>query len=122
MPSRVASSRWSAISAASAVSAPARPNSDRTRCQARSTRPISGLPVADDEPDRAGEPLPALQLAGQLLLPGGGQRVELGLAPGLGDAALRPEPALLFQAMQRRVERALSHEQRVLAHLLNPLG
>ena len=68
---------------------------------------------AHDEADGGGQPVPALELARQLLPSGRGERVELRLAAGVGQAGLRLEPSLLLEAMERRIERTLGDLQDV---------
>ena len=56
------------------------------------------------------------------LLPAGlGQRVEAGAPVGLGRAPLGGDPALMLQAVQRRIERALLHAQQFVRDLLDAL-
>ena len=54
--------------------------------------------------------------------PAARQRVELRLAAGIVMTGLRLQPALLLEAMERRVERALRDLQHLAAHLLDALG
>ena len=51
--------------------------------------------------------------------PAGGQRVELGLALVLALAPFGGDQALVLEAIERRVERALRHAQRFARNLLD---
>src|SRR5688500_5753357 len=68
---------------------------------------MSLSPFIEDEADRAGEPLPALLLDGELLSSGARQRVELCVAPRLRLMPFGGQPAALLEAMQCVVERSL---------------
>ena len=59
-----------------------------------------------DSADHADELRPAIALARQLRLARRGQLVVLRLVIGFADAPLGLQPAALFEAMQRRIERA----------------
>ena len=58
----------------------------------------------------------------QLLGAGPGQGIELHLAVGLGDAPLGGDPALLLEAHQGRIDRALAEAHDALGHLLDAPG
>ncbi len=58
----------------------------------------------------------------QLLASRSGKRIELRLTPGLALRSLRFDPALLLQAVQSRIERALLHLQHFAGDLLDALG
>src|SRR5688572_4356719 len=75
-----------------------------------------------DQLNRAGEPRPALEFLRQLLPARRAEAVRLRLAPGLGHDPVRLEPALLFQAMQGRIQRPLRHLQHVAADELDSAG
>src|SRR4029453_11340098 len=83
-------------------------------------RGLFGFP--HDQCDAGRQTLPALELAGELLAPGGRQRIEARLAASLGLPGLRLDPTLVLESMERWIERALRDLQRVPAHLLNTLG
>jgi hypothetical protein len=57
----------------------------------------------------------------QLAPPGGGQRIETGVAVVLGRADARLHPAALLEPQQRRIDRPLVERQRRSRHLLDPL-
>jgi len=80
------------------------------------------LPLGEDQPHGRGQAVPALFLDFELLLAGARQRVELGLAPGLGGAPFRAQPLLLLEPMQGRVERSLVDLDGVSRDLLDALG
>jgi hypothetical protein len=82
---------------------------------------MTSLPFANDESDRGGESVPVFQLARELFAAGGSERVELCLASRVGHARLRLEPALLLEAMERWIQRALRDLQDIAAHLLDAL-
>src|SRR5579863_4785344 len=71
--------------------------------------------------DRGGEALPALRLALELVGAGSRQAVELGAAVVLGDPPFGGDRALLFEPVERRVERALGHGKDVAGDLLDAL-
>ena len=75
----------------------------------------------DDEANRAGEPIPALELTCELLSAGSRQRVDLRFTAGVGGGPRGLQPALLLQPVQRRVQRALRDLQHVAADLANAL-
>src|SRR5689334_15072155 len=81
-------------------------------------RPLRG---GEHAPDRGGEALPALRLLGELLPAGARQAVEARPPVVLRAAPLRPDPALLLEPVQGRVERPLVDGQHVLRELLDPL-
>ena len=66
------------------------------------------------------KPLPVRKFFLQLLFAGFGQGVELGFSPGVGLLPFRRDPALLFESMERRIERALGDLQRIFADLFDP--
>src|SRR6185503_11540917 len=70
---------------------------------------------------RRGDALPVRRLVLKFPPPERGQPVELGAAVVVGSAPLGLEPAAHFEAMQRRVERALFHPQHLLRGLLDVL-
>src|SRR5204862_44885 len=77
--------------------------------------------VADHQSDGVRETFPAFELARELPSARGRERIELRLAARVGDSLLRPDPSLLLEAMQSRIERALRDLQGVPAHLLDAL-
>src|SRR5262249_49793208 len=76
---------------------------------------------ADDQRYGVRQALPLRQFALQLGAPGTGERVEFGIAAGLAGAPLGAYPALLFEAVERRIEGALRDLQDVIADLLDAL-
>src|SRR5262245_35650252 len=80
------------------------------------------LRLADNEMNGAGESIPALEFLRKLLAAGGGEGVELRVAPGCRLARLRFDPSLLLEPMQSGIKRALGNLQDLAADLLNPLG
>ncbi len=72
-------------------------------------------------PHGSGKAVPVRFLARQLLAALGRQFVKLSLPAVVGLAPLRCEPPSFFQAMQRRVQRALLHLQHFLGDLPDSL-
>ena len=81
---------------------------DRAQAQAKDVRSAHGgrpdSHHARDQVDGAGEPVPVGELSFELLAAGPGQRVDLGLAAGLGRPPRGGDPRLLLQAVESRVE------------------
>src|SRR5215475_138713 len=71
--------------------------------------------------DRRRQPLPIRGLFVELFAPGARQLVILRLAIVFGTAPFRRDPALVFQPVQRRIERALVDVQHARGRLLYPL-
>src|SRR6266446_8955016 len=69
--------------------------------------------------DHAGNPFPAFGFTSQLFASGFGDRIEPRPAVVFRDAPLRTNPALLREAQQRGVYRALIQPQHLLAKLLD---
>jgi hypothetical protein len=67
--------------------------------------------------DRGGEPFPQRGFLLELFLPGLCKGVVLRAAVLLGHAPLRLDPPLIFEALQRRVERPLLDQQDVARQL-----
>jgi hypothetical protein len=65
--------------------------------------------VLDDELDGGGETVPLVEFVGELFLAGFGEGVELGNAAGFGGFGFGFDPALLLEAVEGWVERALLH-------------
>ena len=53
---------------------------------------------------------------------GPGERVKLRVPAALRYPPLRPDPALLLQPVQSRIQRSLADLQHFLRNLLDPLG
>src|SRR3954465_13508359 len=119
--SSICSSRCRRISARSSASASWPRRMDRKRRRARSIHRDmwSLLNFSHHEADRVRQTFPAFELARELFAAGRGERVELRVAPGPGDASPGLQPSLLLQAMQRWIQRTLSDLQSVFAHLLD---
>ena len=77
--------------------------------------------AVEDERHRVDEPAPRLLLVFELLPAGPGDGVDLGLPSLVGIEPRRLQPAALLEAMQRRVERALPHQEGILRDLLDAL-
>src|SRR6185503_13042851 len=71
--------------------------------------------------DRRRQPLPVIRLVGKLLFSRSSQLVVLRLAIVLGAAPFGFDQALLFEPVQRRVQRSLVDDQHVFGHLLYAL-
>ena len=83
--------------------------------------PRHGLfPLVEDQPDRRRQPVPARLLDRQLRATRPGERIELGLAARFRLAPLRFQPAFLFEAVQRRIQRALVDLHDLAGDLLEP--
>src|SRR5437868_1016257 len=100
--------RWNRVSSSSSASVRRR----KRRCS--QDMHFSFLCGIHDATDRAGNLFPAGKLGGKLLPAGGGQAVVFGPLVVLGHLPLGPDPALLFEAMKRRVERTMFDLQHVL--------
>src|SRR5262245_50150053 len=83
---------------------------------------MASLRALDQEVHGRREALPGFQLALELPSPLARQRVELRVAPEIGRLPLGANPALLLEAMERGIERALADRQRVAGEQLNALG
>src|SRR5687767_3127816 len=103
------SRRWASISRASSRSARLERNNETNRSRKRRAGPMDGLPLVFEQElvDQAREPAPALGLARQLALAGLGEGVVLGVAVALGLPPGALDPALLLEANERRIQRAL---------------
>src|ERR1019366_1795783 len=66
--------------------------------------------------------LPILRFPRDLLSPRARQLVEFGLAIGIAGTPARFDPAALFQAQERRIERPLVEIQRAAGYLLDAFG
>ena len=66
-----------------------------------------------DLPDGGNELRPAITLPRQLLLPGGGEPIELRLLIGVGLTPVRLDPPLPLEPMQGWIQRAGLHLQRL---------
>src|SRR5687767_7118592 len=66
--------------------------------------------------------MPFAGLAGQLLAPRGGERIELRATIVLGLAPLRGDEPLLLELEERGVQRAVVEREAVLARLLDAAG
>src|SRR5688572_15643705 len=73
----------------------------------------------EDELNGFGKATPGGGLACELAAPGGGELVELGAAPELGDAPLGLHEAIVLEPVERGVERSLIHAERVARDLLD---
>src|SRR5207253_8172652 len=73
----------------------------------------------EDQADSLREPLPVAGLSPELAASLGGEAIELCFAPGFRFAPLGRQEALVFEAMQGGIERALLH---VPGDLLEALG
>ena len=69
-----------------------------------------------------GEALPLGDFGVELFASGPGQRIEAGAPVVLGCAPFGRNPALVLEAVQRRVERALLDAQQIIRNLLDALG
>ena len=72
------------------------------------------LRFLDDQVDGRGKAAPARGFRLKLCAARGGQRVELRLASGFRVLPLGLDPALLFEPVQGRIERALLHLQDIV--------
>src|SRR6185312_14349554 len=77
---------------------------------------------AQNEIDRARKAAPIGLLGFELFLSRFRQRIKLGLTAVFGTCPFRFDPALLFQAMQCRIQRPLLHLQHLVRNLLNAFG
>ena len=73
-------------------------------------------------PDGRGHAFPAAGFDRQLPAPGGGEPVVLGPPAQLRDSPFGFDPALMLEAMERRVKRALVDLQDILRDLLDAFG
>src|SRR4051794_41428661 len=69
-----------------------------------------------------GESAPVGLLLGELFLALGGEAVELCVAAIFGFAPFGPEPAAVFQAVERGIERALLHLEDIAGDLPDAQG
>ena len=99
-----------------------RPSSARSRPRlSRGHRP--GLPRrTHDARDRGGHLVPPAGFDVELLPAQRRQAIELRAAVVLGRAVLERDPPALDQAVQRRIQRPLLHQQHVVRSLLDRLG
>src|SRR6266540_631538 len=77
---------------------------------------------AENRRDRSRQPIPVLALLVELFSSYPRERVEPGVAAGIGRRPLGAHPPALLETMEGRVQRALLHLQDVARHLLQPLG
>src|SRR5690348_8041448 len=82
-------------------------------------RPSGGSGI-DGARDSRREFRPALRLRAQVGPSGRGQRVVLGVAPGLTDPPLLGEQAFALETMERRIERPLLNDDVVGRGLADP--
>ena len=75
-----------------------------------------------DQIDCVRQTIPVFEFLIHVLSPGASQRVELGFAAGLISPPIGLEPALLFEPVERRIERALLNLQCFFGDLLNAFG
>src|SRR5581483_385763 len=80
--------------------------------------PSGSLPHLGDGQHQA---IPARLFGFELFAPGPRQLVELGAAPGLVRIPVGSHPALLLDAVERRVERALLDVEHLVRHLADAL-
>src|ERR1039458_1690046 len=85
-------------------------------------RSSSGGFGIQDECDRLRELLPLAHLAHELLSTEGGEIVETRLAIVRRGAPRRPDPLPRLEALERRVERAVVHKERLSRSTLNGTG
>src|SRR6476620_5227121 len=76
----------------------------------------------EQQADGRRQPLPRVELAFELLPPIAGQAVDLGGASTLGLLPLRRDPSLVLEAVQRGIERSLSHRELLAGEGLDALG
>src|SRR5262249_33057469 len=109
IPSSILWSRWKRSSSSSSSSTRRRRKIDRSRSGAvyhQCSRRTSGLRELDDVRDGGGEPPPVRRLGLELPPPEARDRVELRAPVVLGLLPLGPDPALLLELVERRVERS----------------
>src|SRR6185369_14823859 len=116
---RACISRWKRSSSSRARSARRRERSARRR-RRKSVQVISGQ--FHDAADGGGEAGPLLGFVVQLLPAGRGEVIKAGTPAEFGDTPFSLDPALMLEAMQGGVERALVDPQDVLRDLLDALG
>src|SRR6185436_5862638 len=76
--------------------------------------------LLDDQADGLGEPLPLVELTGELAAPSGGDRVIAGAAVVLGRPPGAVDVTAVLEPLERRVERSLIDVEAPLGHLLDP--
>src|SRR5262249_32286596 len=118
----VSISRWERTSASSSSSSRGLRSIARKRSLKIRSQSISPSCTGNKSGNERRHSLPILGFLLQLLTPGFAQRVETSLAIVFRDSPLRCDPTPLFQAKERRVERALVHAQQILRDLLDPPG
>ena len=94
--------------------------------QAAAPEPVEQLlhdaaALVEDQTDGARQPLPTVLFHGELFAAGAGQRVELRLAAGFRLFPFGLQPPLLFQPVERRIERSLVDLDHRAGDLLQPL-
>ena len=94
---------------------PAQRHVEAMRCQR-----ISGL--LEDQPDTCRQPLPRLLFVREALLSCLGEPVDPRAPVVLRCAPVGGDPALLFEALEGGIERALLYLQNLLRELPDPLG
>src|SRR5579859_1408715 len=77
---------------------------------------------AQDQSHGVREPLPINEFGLQLSAALSGKRIKFCLAAGFRFAPIGSEPAAVFQAVKRGIERALGDLEEVLGDLLDALG
>src|SRR5947209_19842049 len=117
-------STWRRISSSMSRMTASRPRSARRRAERRLNnlisriRPLRSLPHLGDGED---EPVPARLLLLELAPARLRERVELGAAARLVHLPLRGDPALLLDAVERRVDRSLLDFEHLARHLPDAL-
>src|SRR5580704_5141247 len=114
-------SRWNRNSASSSLSTRLRPKTDRKRHFNVLAQRIDPLCAADDQINRARQSVPIRQFLFEPPFAGTSQRVELCLTPGLGLSPVGLHPPLLFEPIERGIQRALLHLQRLFRDVLDAL-
>src|SRR5688572_6317858 len=96
----------------------------KTSREARARRRVhmSTLFRPTEAGDQACELVPRLDLARQLAFTGYGNRIELGLAIGVGRAPARRDPSLVLEPHEGGVDGAFVQFQNVMTHLLDAPG
>src|SRR5262245_63982515 len=123
-PARISISRWNDSSSSKSASARRRlrrgcslagsASSHRLRCTLH-------LLQANDAADGRGQPPPLFGLLFELPTARSGERIKLGAATEFARLPLGPDPALLLELVQRRVQRSIAHPQLVAGDLAQSL-
>src|SRR5579872_5881810 len=93
----------------------------RSAPAATALRSWRGPPCRHDERGDLGIRTPSRELGGELFPTVGGKSIVLGPPTGVRVAPLSLEPALVFHAMEGRIERTLLHLQALPGGTLDPL-